>query len=78
MNIIPAEFIEESVDAYFSKYSNTSQMIYWLVLLAVVAALIALPFIYIEVSVQEQGIIRPVAEKTEIRANKIELNLSPV
>ena len=69
MNIIPAEFLKDSIDSYIAKYSTTSQKIYWVVLIAIVATLIALPFIYIDVSVQEQGIIRPIAEKTEIRAN---------
>jgi multidrug resistance efflux pump len=43
------------------------------VLIAVVAALVALPFIYVDVSVRESGIIRPITEKTEIRANITEL-----
>ena len=69
MHIIPAELIKDSIDAYIAEYSTTSQKIYWVVLAAVVAILIALPFIYVDVSVQEAGIIRPIAEKTEIRAN---------
>jgi len=69
MNIIPSEFIKDSIDAYIAKYSTTSQKIYWVVLIAIVATLAALPFIYVDVSVQESGIIRPIAEKTEIRAN---------
>ncbi|MDR2622542.1 MAG: HlyD family secretion protein, partial [Dysgonamonadaceae bacterium] len=69
MNFIPSEFIKDSIDSYIVKYSTTSQKIYWVVLIAIVAALIALPFIYVDVSVQESGIIRPVAEKTEIKAN---------
>ena len=69
MNIIPSEFINDSVDSYIAKYSTTSQKIYWLVLIAIVVTIIALPFIYVDVSVQESGIIRPIAEKTEIRAN---------
>jgi multidrug resistance efflux pump len=68
MNIIPSELIKDSIDSYIIKYSTTSQKIYWLVLIVIIAALIALPFIYVDVSVQESGIIRPVAEKTEIRA----------
>ena len=73
MNYIPSEFITDSIDSYIVKYSTTSQKIYWVVLIAIVATLIALPFIYVDVSVQESGIIRPVAEKTEIRANITEL-----
>ena len=73
MNIIPSELINDSIDSYIAKYSTTSQKIYWVVLVVVVAALIALPFIYVNISVQESGIIRPIAEKTEIRANISEL-----
>jgi len=73
MNFIPSEYINDSIDSYIAKYSTTSLKIYWAVLIAVVATLIALPFIYVDVSVQEAGIIRPVTEKTEIRANITEL-----
>ena len=73
MNIIPSELINDSIDSYIAQYSTASQKIYWVVLVAVVAALIALPFIYVNVSVRESGIIRPVTEKTEIRANITEL-----
>jgi multidrug resistance efflux pump len=69
MNFIPSEFIKDSIDSYIAKYSTTSQKIYWVVLIAVVATLITLPFIYVDVSVQESGVIRPVTEKTEIKAS---------
>jgi len=35
----------------------------------VIIAFVFLPFVYIDISVQEPGIIRPVSEKTEIRSN---------
>lgn len=73
MNIIHAEYIEDSIDAYIAKYSATSGKIYWLVLIVVVVILISLPFIYVDVSVQEPGIIRTIAEKTEIKSNITEL-----
>jgi len=73
MNNIPSEFIIDSIDSYIAKYSTASKKIYWVALTAVVATLIALPFIYVNVSVQEAGVIRPIAEKTEIRANISEL-----
>ena len=73
MNIIPSDFIKDSIDSYIAKYSSASQKIYWVVLIAIVATLIALPFIYVDVSVRESGIIRPVAEKTEIKATITEI-----
>jgi HlyD family secretion protein len=72
MNLLPVEFIKNGIDAYLIKHSTRSQQIYWLVLIVVVSALCALPFIYVDVSVQDAGIIRPIAEKTEIKANVTE------
>ena len=73
MNNIPSEFIKDSIDSYIAQYSTTSRKIYWAVLIAIVVALIALPFIYVNVSIQENGVIRPIAEKTEIRSNITEI-----
>ena len=73
MNILPSEYITNGMITYLNRYNSDSRKIYWLVLLAVVAALIALPFIYVDVSVQNQGMVRPVAEKAEIKAAMTEL-----
>ena len=40
---------------------------------AVAAAIIALPFIYVDISVQGSGVVRPVTEKTEIKSAITEL-----
>jgi multidrug resistance efflux pump len=68
-NFIPSEFIKNSIDAYIFKYATTSQKIYWVVLFAIVVILGSLPFIHVDVSVQEAGTIRPITEKTEIKAS---------
>lgn len=73
MSLLPSEFIKNSIDAYIADHSTTSQKIYWLVVMAVIIALCSLPFIYVDISVREAGIIRPVAEKTEIKASITEL-----
>jgi membrane fusion protein, peptide pheromone/bacteriocin exporter len=64
----PAEIAPFTTEAYLPRVSVKSQWIYVLVLLAVVATLVALPFIYTEVSVQSTGIIRPTAERNELRS----------
>ena len=69
MNILPSEFINNGIDVYLAKHTATSWKIYWLAILIVIVSLISLPFIYVDVSVQESGIIRPVVEKTEIRSS---------
>ena len=69
MSLLPSELISNSIDAYISKHPTKSQKIYWVVLAAVIVAFVSLPFIYIDVSVQDAGIVRPATEKTEIKAS---------
>ena len=71
--LLSNEFIENSIETYIYKHTTTSQKIYWVVLAAVTVALASLPFIYVDISVQGLGIIRPVAEKTEIKSPVTEL-----
>ena len=52
MSLLPKEWIENSIEVYNYKQTTKSQAIYWVVLAAVTAALISLPFIYIDISVQ--------------------------
>jgi len=73
MNLLPSEYIKNSIDVYIDTHSTKSQKIYWVVLIAVVATLASLPFIYVDVSVQDRGTIRPVSEKTEIKSSISEL-----
>jgi len=69
MNILPSEFVNNGIDVYLAKHATISWKTYWLAISIVVISLISLPFIYVDVSVQEAGIIRPVVEKTEIRSS---------
>lgn len=71
--LLPNEFIENCIETYIYKHTTKSQKIYWVVLLAVTIALVSLPFIYVDISVQGNGVVRPVTEKTEIKASITEL-----
>lgn len=71
--LLPNEWIENSIETYLYQHRTKSQMIYWVVLAAVTATLVSLPFIYVDISVQGSGVVRPVAEKTEIKATITEL-----
>lgn len=71
--LLPNEFIENCIETYIYKHTTKSQKIYWVVLLAITIALAALPFIYVDISVQGSGVVRPVTEKTEIKASITEL-----
>ncbi|MDR0725911.1 MAG: HlyD family secretion protein [Prevotellaceae bacterium] len=72
MNLLPSEFFKDSVEVYIAQHTTASHKIYWVVLIAVSAALCSLPFVYVDVSVQDSGVVRPVAEKTEIIAGVTE------
>ena len=71
--LLPNEWIENSIETYIYQHTTKSQIIYWVVLAAVAAAIIALPFIYVDISVQGSGVVRPVTEKTEIKSAITEL-----
>jgi len=71
--ILPHECIENSIETYIYQHSTHSQKIYWAVLLAITIAAFSLPFIYVDISVQGSGVVRPIAEKTEITASVTEL-----
>lgn len=68
MSLLPADYIKNSMDAYIDKHTTRSQKIYWVVLAFIIVAVASLPFIYVDVSVQDQGVVRPLAEKTELKA----------
>ncbi|PMD90367.1 secretion protein HlyD [Siphonobacter sp. BAB-5405] len=63
----PAEVIEHTTEAYLPQVSARGQVIYLTILAAVFVALGSLPFIRTEVSVQSSGVVRPRAERNEIR-----------
>jgi len=73
MQFVPQEYIKDGIESYLAKYTASSRKIYWAVLLAIVAVLGILPCIYVDISIQEQGVIRPLVEKTEIKASITEL-----
>ncbi|WP_338870749.1 HlyD family efflux transporter periplasmic adaptor subunit [Spirosoma sp. SC4-14] len=63
----PPTVIEYTTEAYLPQVTVRGQLIYGSVALAIVVALLSLPFIHTDVSVQSSGIIRPVAERNELR-----------
>jgi len=73
MQLVPPEYAKNSIESYLAKYTASSRKMYWVVLLAVVAIMGTLPCIYVDISIQEQGVIRPLVEKTEIKASITEL-----
>ena len=54
---------------YLPTVSTRSQLIYTTILVAVLGAVAALPFIYVDVSVRAGGLVRPVTERSEVKAH---------
>lgn len=68
MQLLPPEWIENSIETYIYQRTTKSQIIYWVVLASIVLAFILMPFIYVDISIQSNGVIRPAIEKTDIKA----------
>ncbi len=66
--LLPEELIKQTLVYYFSRISPRGLWIYAFVLLVLLAVLLALPFLYVDVSVKSTGMIRPIAERSEIKA----------
>lgn len=69
MKPLPQNFMQDCLESYIYKHTTKSQAIYIMVLLAVIACLVALPLIYVDVTVQNPGMVRPVNERTEVKAS---------
>lgn len=66
--LYPADQVEDSLEAHLNRHSRRSQAIYLAIVSVLLAAIVALPFVRVGVSVQSRGIIRPVTEKHQVRA----------
>lgn len=67
--LLPQKWIENSIEVYIYQHTSKSQIIYWVVLAFIILAFALLPFIYIDISIQSNGVVRPVTEKTDIKSN---------
>ncbi|REA58622.1 secretion protein HlyD [Dyadobacter luteus] len=66
--LFPADVLENSVEGYLPRVAVRSQWIYAVTTLAVILALLSLPFLYIDISIPGNGILRTKNEKTELRS----------
>lgn len=73
MILLPPEWIENSIENYIYHQTTKSQIVYWIVLASIALTIVLLPFIYVDVSVQSLGMVRPVTEITEINATVSEI-----
>ncbi|MDP2889369.1 MAG: hypothetical protein Q8P34_10470 [Bacteroidota bacterium] len=66
--LFPKEIIRFSIESHYSRFSWHSKVIYLLVIGIILAAVIALPFVKVDITIQSRGIIRSQAEPTSIQA----------
>ena len=66
--LYPSQLIASSTESFLREVSVRSQVIYITVVVTVLGALVALPFIRVDVTVQSAGIIRPLGERNELRS----------
>src|SRR5690242_20046942 len=65
--LFPSSVIDHTIESYLPRVTVKGQLIYTTVILVFLGGLALLPFIYINVSIQCSGIVRPVVERTELR-----------
>ena len=65
--LYPANMAEDSLESLFAAHGPQRLVIYWLLLLGVIGALVALPLIKVDVAVRASGWVRPSTERAELR-----------
>jgi HlyD family secretion protein len=66
--LYPSETIDYALETYLPKVNVKSQLIYSSILVFVIGVFVALPFIYVDISVASPGVIRTLSEKTELKS----------
>ncbi len=67
-SIFPSEIIGYTAEHILSRFSIKSNIIYCVVIFAIIITIASLPFIIIPVSIQCSGVIRPFAEKNAVKS----------
>ena len=65
-NVLPEGWIEDSLENFLYHRITKSQIIYVITALSVAMGICLLPFIYVDISVESIGIVRPQAERSII------------
>jgi HlyD family secretion protein len=68
MILFPPEIINDTTESLFVKRTVRSQAIYLVVVVTIISALTAMPFIYVNVTTQARGIIRTPNENNPIQS----------
>jgi HlyD family secretion protein len=57
-HLFPIEIQEYSVQSHWVRRNTKSKLIYFIIILALIAVIVSLPFIYVDISTQSRGVIR--------------------
>ena len=71
--LLPTDWIVDSIETYIYQQRPRKRIIYMIVLVAIMSTIISLPFIYVDITVQSRGIIRPSGEVSRITAPMTEI-----
>lgn len=66
MKIFPKEIIDNTTEVFKFRHSTKSNIIYSLILIAILTCLILLPFIKVDVYISSEGIIKPAKNRIQI------------
>jgi HlyD family secretion protein len=66
--LFPDDVLENSTEGYLPRVAVKSQWIYIITVAAIILTLCSLPFLYIDISVPGNGVLRTANEKTELRS----------
>lgn len=71
--ILPSEWINDTLENYLSRRKAKSNIIYAVAIVFVMTCIVLLPFIYVDVSVEGTGKVRPKTERSTIIAPVTEI-----
>lgn len=71
--ILPSEWINDSLENYLSRRKAKSNIIYVVAIVFIMACIVLLPFVYVDISVEGTGYVRPKTERGTIVAPVTEI-----
>lgn len=64
--ILPEEWIADSLENFLSHHHSKTNIIYIAVVITLIIFLLSLPFLYVDISVEGVGNIRPIKERSTL------------
>ena len=63
MEMIPFSLSNYTLENYLIKITSISKVIYWIIISSVISAIVILPFVFVDVSIQARGFFQSDIEK---------------